>query len=46
MGQLLVESEATYVRTIIKPELIPDPRLMSVVINIDDGGTWIWDQVL
>ena len=25
LGQLLVESEATYVRTITKPELIPDP---------------------
>ena len=25
MGQLLVESEATHVRTITKPELIPDP---------------------
>ena len=28
-GQLLVESEATYVRTITKPELIPDPLWQS-----------------
>jgi len=38
----LLKRASTYQR----PELIPDPRLMSVVINIDGGGTWIWDQSL
>ena len=33
MGQLLVESEATHVRTITKPELIPGPDKMARILS-------------
>jgi hypothetical protein len=38
MGQLLVESEATHVRTITKPELIPDPLQIHLALGVLDAS--------
>ncbi len=38
MGQPLVESEATYVRTITKPELIPDPLTIKIADQRNGSG--------